>query len=35
MKSKFEVPLIFYAFRKFVDTQFGAKIQTLRYDNGK
>ena len=35
MKSKSEVPLIFSAFHKFVNTQFGAKIQTLRSNNGK
>ena len=35
MKSKSEVPLIFSAFHKFVNTLFGAKIQKLRSDNGK
>lgn len=35
MKSKSEVASIFPSFHKFIQNQFGTKIQTFRSDNGK
>ena len=35
VKSKFEVSTIFPTFHKFISTQFGAKIHTLRSNDGK
>lgn len=35
MKSKYEVTSIFPTFHKFISTQFGATIHTIRSNNGK
>ena len=34
-KNKSEVPSIFIVFHKFIKTQFGTNVRTLRSDNGK
>lgn len=35
MKTKGEVSSIFHTFHRMVQTQFGASIKVLRYDNGR